>query len=101
MIPILLERKVAAGSVAAALTSGLVALAVFVGKKVGIEIDPAVATPVATTVVVFVVTLLAGYLAKHTERPDLDETLERWVGIEELEPSDAYEPRHAGDDGVF
>src|SRR5690606_18176062 len=91
---VLVERKVAKGSIAAGLVAGLVALATFLGKKVGIDIDPAVATPVATAVVVWVVTFVVGYVTKHTNRPDLADDVEEALGLDETEPTDAYEPRH-------
>lgn len=76
MIPILLENKVVAGSVAAALASGLAGVA---AKY--LHMDDALATQLATAIVVYVVTFGAGWLAKHTNRPELEAEVDAAMGV--------------------
>lgn len=95
---VLLEHKVAKGSVAAGLVAGLVSLAVFLGKKFGIEIDPLVATPVASAVVVWVVAFVVGYVTKHTHRADLEDDVNEALG---LEPRDMPDPGESDAPGLI
>lgn len=72
----MVEKKVAAGSVAAF----LVALLSPLGVKY-LHLDNAYAVALATAIVTYVITFAAGYVAKHTKRPELEAEAEQMLGM--------------------